>query len=195
MATRIESAPNLSGRIPAADNNNSGFMLSQGAPALSLVRTEPFVVAQPPVQYTRDAATLMLYRAMDLALASLCLMLLWPLMLTAAILVVMGSRGPIFYSQVRFGRDGAIFGCLKFRTMQPDAERLLAHGRSAGGAARRPAAGRVRHRVGAHGAHIVAHDFGGAVSLRAQRCSTRVASNRAGTSRGISSSPTVCRES
>ena len=126
MATRIESAPNLPGRIPAADNNNSGFMLSQGAPALSLVRTEPFVVAQPPVQYTRDAATLMLYRAMDLALASLCLMLLWPLMLIAAILVVTGSRGPIFYSQVRFGRDGAVFSCLKFRTMHPDAERLLA---------------------------------------------------------------------
>ena len=33
--------------------------------------------------------------------------------------------GPVFFRHRRIGRDGAIFECLKFRTMVPDADRVL----------------------------------------------------------------------
>jgi lipopolysaccharide/colanic/teichoic acid biosynthesis glycosyltransferase len=35
------------------------------------------------------------------------------------LLVKLSSPGPIFFSQPRIGRDGRVFGCLKFRSMRP----------------------------------------------------------------------------
>jgi Undecaprenyl-phosphate galactose phosphotransferase WbaP len=48
-----------------------------------------------------------------------------PLILMLSILVWAESRGPIFYSDLRIGRDGKLFPCVKFRTMVLDAETLL----------------------------------------------------------------------
>lgn len=61
-------------------------------------------------------------RAMDLALGSLALLLLSPLMLLLALLVRLTSPGPIFYRQVRTGQRGRPFAMLKFRSMRVDAE-------------------------------------------------------------------------
>ena len=36
------------------------------------------------------------------------------------------DRGPVFFRQVRVGRNGRLFRCLKFRTMVVDAEAKLA---------------------------------------------------------------------
>ena len=50
-----------------------------------------------------------------------------PIMLAVALLIKLDSRGPIFYTQSRFGLGGRCFNVLKFRTMAVDAEqRLLA---------------------------------------------------------------------
>ena len=46
-----------------------------------------------------------------------------PLLLLAALLVKLTSRGPIIYSQVRVGKDGRLFKIYKFRTMKVDAEK------------------------------------------------------------------------
>jgi len=48
-----------------------------------------------------------------------------PVLLTLALLVKISSRGPVFYVQQRVGRDYRRFGCIKFRTMRRDADRLL----------------------------------------------------------------------
>ncbi|HEY4341275.1 MAG TPA: sugar transferase, partial [Steroidobacteraceae bacterium] len=40
-------------------------------------------------------------------------------------LVLARDRGPIIYSHSRTGRHGRTFGCLKFRTMVPNAEQVL----------------------------------------------------------------------
>lgn len=58
---------------------------------------------------------------------SLGLLLLFaPLMLVISVLIKKDDRGPVLFRQVRIGRDGREFSCLKFRTMVADAEDLLA---------------------------------------------------------------------
>ena len=46
-----------------------------------------------------------------------------PLMLLTAIAVKLDSRGPIFYTQERVGKNGRTFRIIKFRSMRTDAEK------------------------------------------------------------------------
>jgi exopolysaccharide biosynthesis polyprenyl glycosylphosphotransferase len=64
----------------------------------------------------------LLKRIVDIVLASLGLVLLWPIMLAGAIAVYFDSGAPIFYRQRRVGRNGVTFELLKFRSMPVDAE-------------------------------------------------------------------------
>src|SRR5215212_5593447 len=66
-----------------------------------------------------------LKRVLDVGAAAVGGVLVLPLVLMLSLLVWMESRGPIFYSDQRLGRDGRLFSCLKFRTMRHDAEALL----------------------------------------------------------------------
>ncbi|MBZ9848982.1 sugar transferase [Mesorhizobium sp. CA14] len=65
-------------------------------------------------------------RSFDIVGALAGLALLSPLFLMIALLVKLSDNGPIFYGHKRIGRGGRIFSCLKFRTMVPDGERVLA---------------------------------------------------------------------
>lgn len=49
-----------------------------------------------------------------------------PVLLFLALLVKLSSPGPVFYVQRRVGRGYQRFGCIKFRTMRPDADAVLA---------------------------------------------------------------------
>ncbi|MCX2928784.1 sugar transferase [Mycobacterium sp. CVI_P3] len=73
----------------------------------------------------------------DRVVAALLLLLISPVFLTLALLVKLSSPGPIFFSQPRVGRDGRVFGCLKFRTMRApeasDAAFQLKSGAAPGG--------------------------------------------------------------
>ncbi len=51
--------------------------------------------------------------------------LISPFFLIISILIKFSSRGPIFYSHKRLGKKGKFFSCIKFRTMNPEAEDLL----------------------------------------------------------------------
>ncbi|WP_310488222.1 sugar transferase [Chamaesiphon sp. VAR_69_metabat_338] len=64
-------------------------------------------------------------RLFDIIFSSLVLVLCAPVYLALALAIVCTSAGPIFYIQERVGRDYRHFGCIKFRTMIPDADRLL----------------------------------------------------------------------
>jgi Undecaprenyl-phosphate glucose phosphotransferase len=61
-------------------------------------------------------------RAMDVALSSLALVFISPVMALVAGLIRLTSPGPIFYRQERCGLNGRTFWMLKFRTMCVDAE-------------------------------------------------------------------------
>jgi exopolysaccharide biosynthesis polyprenyl glycosylphosphotransferase len=69
---------------------------------------------------------MILKRLLDVALSSVALVLLSPVLLAIAIAVRMDTRGPIFYLSERIGKKGRVFHCIKFRTMVPDAERRRA---------------------------------------------------------------------
>lgn len=56
-------------------------------------------------------------RAMDIAIASVSLMLLSPLFLLLALLIKIDSRGPVFYKSKRLGKNGRSFTFYKFRSM------------------------------------------------------------------------------
>jgi lipopolysaccharide/colanic/teichoic acid biosynthesis glycosyltransferase len=74
----------------------------------------------------------MLKRVMDILGACVALVLLLPAMLVVAIAVRVDSRGPIFFRQVRNGRDCSEFRIYKFRSMVPDAPRLGGHSTAVG---------------------------------------------------------------
>jgi undecaprenyl-phosphate galactose phosphotransferase len=67
----------------------------------------------------------LLKRAFDLAVASALLAFVAPLFALIAWRVALTGR-PIFYRHQRIGKGGRPFDCLKFRTMVPDAGRVLA---------------------------------------------------------------------
>ena len=131
MATRVdESLPTLSPPTQSTNDNTIDLpMLGQTARLFAFAGEEPLLDgahgAAGVTLPSRDVATLVLQRCLDLTIATLCLLVLWPIMLIAACAVAIGSPGPVFYIQPRLGRDGEIFGCLKFRTMRVDADRLL----------------------------------------------------------------------
>ena len=56
-------------------------------------------------------------RAFDLALASVSVLLLSPMLLLIALLIKLESRGPVFFRQDRIGRSNQVFKILKFRSM------------------------------------------------------------------------------
>ncbi len=64
-------------------------------------------------------------KMMDLVGAAGGLVLLSPLLLAIALVIRLESPGPVLFRQVRRGRGGKHFTCLKFRTMVGDAEEKL----------------------------------------------------------------------
>jgi len=63
-------------------------------------------------------------RCFDVFAATFLLVILLPMLAVVSLLVAMDG-GPVFFSHKRVGRNGKIFGCLKFRSMIPDAEDTL----------------------------------------------------------------------
>jgi lipopolysaccharide/colanic/teichoic acid biosynthesis glycosyltransferase len=64
-------------------------------------------------------------RLFDIIFSLLVLVLCAPVYLVLAVAIACTSSGSIFYIQERVGKNYRHFGCIKFRTMIPDADRLL----------------------------------------------------------------------
>ena len=64
-----------------------------------------------------------LKRVADLILTGVLLILVFPVMLLAALAIKLDSPGPVFYSQFRSGLYGKPFRVYKFRSMYQDAEK------------------------------------------------------------------------
>ncbi len=92
----------LSGRIAVDNLSPSYFIFQEG--------------------FSKSWVMLFLRRVVSLLASILLLFLLSPILLAAALLIRIGSPGPVFYRQERVGRGGEIFRILKFRSMRQDAE-------------------------------------------------------------------------
>ncbi|CAB4695613.1 unannotated protein [freshwater metagenome] len=83
----------------------------------------PLMHISPPT--ARDAASLG-KRAFDVLGAFALILMFLPLLAFVAVNVWAHDRGPVLFRQIRTGRNGQVFNCLKFRTMVVDAEARLA---------------------------------------------------------------------
>lgn len=66
----------------------------------------------------------MIKRIFDIVSSLLVLLVLFPVLLVISILILLDSKGGIFYAQERVGRGGRTFRLLKFRTMHPNSDKL-----------------------------------------------------------------------
>lgn len=57
-------------------------------------------------------------RIIDIIISLIALLLLWPLFIIIAILIKIDDKGPVFYKQIRTGKNGKNFEMFKFRTMK-----------------------------------------------------------------------------
>ncbi len=65
---------------------------------------------------------LVIKRGSDIVLSVLAILLSAPVLLLVAVLIKLGSKGPVIFRQERVGLDGEEFEMLKFRSMRVDAE-------------------------------------------------------------------------
>ncbi|MHB1002909.1 MAG: undecaprenyl-phosphate glucose phosphotransferase [Thermoleophilia bacterium] len=87
-------------------------------------------------------------RTMDIAISVIVIILASPIILLTAIAIKLDSRGPIFYQQVRLGKNEQPFRMLKFRSMRIDAEQSGEAGWSTVKDARRTRVGRIIRPLG-----------------------------------------------
>ncbi len=62
-------------------------------------------------------------RAMDIVISGGALLVLWPALALIALAIRIDDPGPVFFRQVRVGRNGKEFRIFKFRTMVVDADK------------------------------------------------------------------------
>jgi lipopolysaccharide/colanic/teichoic acid biosynthesis glycosyltransferase len=96
-------------------------MTATSQPITSTVVVKPLVAKQILRSKSGDIAK----RLFDITFSLLVLILCAPIYLLLAIAIAASSSGSIFYIQERVGKNYRHFGCIKFRTMIPDADRVL----------------------------------------------------------------------
>jgi Undecaprenyl-phosphate galactose phosphotransferase WbaP len=64
-------------------------------------------------------------RCLDIVVSGALLLLLAPVFLIVAIAIKLDSKGAVVFGHCRYGKEGAPFQALKFRTMVTDADRIL----------------------------------------------------------------------
>ena len=79
----------------------------------------------PQTQTRTSPLDAFLRRALDVVVSALALLLLLPLLMVIALLIRLGSPGPILFVQTRIGKDGHPFPVFKFRSMFTNAEERL----------------------------------------------------------------------
>jgi len=103
--------------------------LTMGIAGIASQRVQLAPVVHEPLLYVDSPGLkrwqLATKRALDIVLASLTLLIASPFILTAAALIKLQDRGPVFFCQDRVGLGGRHFRLWKLRTMSIDAEQRL----------------------------------------------------------------------
>lgn len=75
-------------------------------------------------ELNKKKVNLIIKRLFDIVASSIGLILLSPILILIAICIKLDSKGPVFFKQVRVGKNKELFKIYKFRTMVTDAEKL-----------------------------------------------------------------------
>jgi lipopolysaccharide/colanic/teichoic acid biosynthesis glycosyltransferase len=129
VANDGRAAVGLHGAVAAVRNGGNGHVKSNGngsarwpelvpLPGGALARTLPAYEAPAETGFYLRYGK----RLLDVVGASLGLLLSSPLLLIAAVLIKLESRGPVIYKSVRIGRGARPFSFLKLRSMVDGAE-------------------------------------------------------------------------
>ena len=119
---RVVSAP----RRPVLSASPSKLRRRASRRHLELVAAPPSSLSSLTLVREQSRLGRSLKRSGDVVFSAAVLGLGSPLFLFLAVLVKLSSPGPVFYVQKRVGRGYRNFGCIKFRTMRPDADAVLA---------------------------------------------------------------------
>ncbi|PKA98749.1 putative colanic acid biosynthesis UDP-glucose lipid carrier transferase [Flavobacteriaceae bacterium MAR_2009_75] len=90
------------------------YLLAKNYKAQTIGELAVFKLRQSPLD---NFSKTILKRMFDFCFALLVLLLLLPVFLILALLIVIDTRGPVFYTPFRKGEAGKTFKCYKFRTM------------------------------------------------------------------------------
>ncbi|WP_394172456.1 sugar transferase [Guptibacillus hwajinpoensis] len=91
---------------------------------LEIEAVKSYPASEPVIPGQLSAGYYAAKRVMDILAALIALLLLSPLMAIIMVISIF-DRGPIFFKQQRFGKDGVPFSIYKFRSMVTDAEQVL----------------------------------------------------------------------
>lgn len=119
---RVVSAP----RSPVLPASPSKLRRRASRRHLELLAAPPSSLSSLTLVREQSRLGRSLKRSGDVVFSAAVLGLGSPLFLLLAVLVKLSSPGPVFYVQKRVGRGYRNFGCIKFRTMRPDADAVLA---------------------------------------------------------------------
>jgi exopolysaccharide biosynthesis polyprenyl glycosylphosphotransferase len=81
----------------------------------------PFIEISPQLMKNWEQTT---KRMFDIIFSSVVLLLGFPFWLLVALAIRLESKGNIFYTQDRVGKDGKLFRMIKFRSMVPNADKI-----------------------------------------------------------------------
>lgn len=91
----------------------------------NVIALQPSILAPAELIDLQSKRSRFVKRTGDIVFSLSVLTLGAPIFLALALMVKASSRGPIFYIQPRIGRDYNTFGCIKFRTMRKDSDKIL----------------------------------------------------------------------
>ena len=103
---RVDLVPRLFELVPPT----ADIHMLEGMPLIGLPRPR------------LSRSSMLLKRALDVAVSALGLVLLSPLLIAIAVLIKLDSPGPVLFRQLRMGQGERKFTIYKFRTMVQDAE-------------------------------------------------------------------------
>ncbi len=124
------TAQELQEKVWQLEERGIGVVVAQSATGITTDRASFRPVGGLPLMHLGAPAwaqaTRLGKRTFDVVGALALLVFFSPLLLVIALRIKLHDGGPVFFQQLRVGRQGVPFRCAKFRTMVTDAEDLLA---------------------------------------------------------------------
>jgi exopolysaccharide biosynthesis polyprenyl glycosylphosphotransferase len=104
--------------------------IASGLTGFDVARLRQLHLAREPMIYLEQVRPrridFVVKRGIDLLVSLAVLVLSLPLLVLAALAIKVTDPGPVFFKQVRVGKNGHLFTLYKFRTMVVDAEKRMA---------------------------------------------------------------------